>query len=76
MSISSTLNARVFCTNIILAAFSSYMYLEKAAEKSFVQKNCTLNVDEIDERLESSVQTHLQLGWHDRREDELKYGLN
>jgi len=28
--------------------FSSYMYVEKAAETMFVQKNCMFNVDEID----------------------------
>jgi hypothetical protein len=28
--------------------FSSYMYIEKAAESTFVQKICTQNVDEID----------------------------
>jgi len=38
-SISSTLNARVFHTNVISAAFSSYMYIEKAAETNFFTKN-------------------------------------
>jgi len=36
VSISSTLNVRVFSTNVIWAAFSSYMYVEKAAETTFV----------------------------------------
>ncbi len=39
-----------FCTNVVSAAFSSYMYVVKAAKKTFVQKNCTFNVDEIDYR--------------------------
>jgi len=38
MLISSMLNLRVFCTNIVTAAFSSYIYIEKAAKMSFVQK--------------------------------------
>jgi len=29
VSISSTLNAQILCTNVVLAAFSSYMYVEK-----------------------------------------------
>ncbi len=38
-SISSTLlYARVLCTNVVLADFSSYMYIEKAAEKMFIRK--------------------------------------
>ncbi len=48
VSISSTFYARVFCTNVILAAFSSYMYVEKAAEAMFVRKIRLYNVDEID----------------------------
>jgi len=39
---------QIFCTNIVSAAFSSYTYVEKAAETTFVQKICTFNVDEID----------------------------
>jgi hypothetical protein len=50
VSISSTLNARIFCTNIILAAFSSYIDVEKAAETTVIRKICTYNVDEIDGR--------------------------
>jgi len=44
------LNTRVFCTNIISAAFSSYMYVIKAAETYVrkVQKIRTFNVDELD----------------------------
>ncbi len=42
------LNARDFHTNVILAPFSSYMYLVKAAETMFIQKIHTFNVDEID----------------------------
>jgi hypothetical protein len=36
--ISSTLYTRVFRTNVVLADFSSYVYIEKAAETMFVQK--------------------------------------
>jgi len=39
---------QIFCTNIIWAAFSSYMYVVKAAKTTFVQKSCTFNIDEID----------------------------
>jgi hypothetical protein len=49
-SISSTLNARFIRTNVILAAFSSYMYVEKAAKTTFIQKRRAFNVDEIDTR--------------------------
>jgi len=42
------LNAQIFRTNVVLAAFSSYMYIEKAAQTKFVQKNCAFNFDEID----------------------------
>jgi len=38
LSISLTLNAQIFRTNIISAAFSSYMYVVKAAETKFVRK--------------------------------------
>jgi len=38
VSISSTLNVRVFCINVISTAFSSYMYVEKAAETTYIQK--------------------------------------
>jgi len=47
-SISSTLNAGIFCTNNVLAVFSSYMYIAKAAKTTFVRKICMFNVDEID----------------------------
>jgi len=40
-SISSTLNTRVFRTNVISAAFSSYMYVEKSAKMMFVRKRRT-----------------------------------
>jgi len=50
MSISSTLNAQIFCTNVVLAAFSSYMYVVKAAETTFVWKIRTFDIDEIDHR--------------------------
>jgi hypothetical protein len=32
----------------ISAAFPNYMYVEKAAEMTFVRKMCAYNVDEID----------------------------
>jgi len=38
VAISSMLNMRVFRTNFVSAAFSSYMYIEKAAETSFVRR--------------------------------------
>jgi len=38
----------VFLTNIILAAFFGYMYVEKAAKMTFLQKTRTYNIDEID----------------------------
>ncbi len=47
-SISSTSYVRDFRMNVILAAFPSYMYVEKAAEMMFVQKTRAYNVDEID----------------------------
>jgi hypothetical protein len=34
--------------NVVSAAFTTYMQLEKAAETTFVRKICTFNVDEID----------------------------
>ncbi len=37
-------------TNVVLAAFSSYLYVVKAAETTFVGKICTFNVDEINTR--------------------------
>jgi hypothetical protein len=46
-SISSTLNMHVFRTNVILAAFSTYVR-KKAAKTTFVRKMCAFNVDEID----------------------------
>jgi hypothetical protein len=39
-----------FCTNVVLADFSSYMYVEKAAETTFVRKMWAFYVDEIDGR--------------------------
>jgi len=35
-------------TNVVSAAFTTYMQLEKAAETTFIWKICTFNVDEID----------------------------
>jgi hypothetical protein len=48
VSISSTLNVQIFRTNVFSAAFSSYMLIVKPTETMFVQKICTINVDEID----------------------------
>jgi len=45
VSISSTFNAQIFCTNVVLAAFFQVHVRRKT---TFVQKICTLNVDEID----------------------------
>jgi hypothetical protein len=33
-------NIRIFRTNIVSAAFTTYMQLEKAAEMTFIQKIC------------------------------------
>jgi len=41
LPISSTFYVRIFCTNVILAAFSSCMYVVKASETTFVRKICT-----------------------------------
>ncbi len=38
-SISSALYPFVFCTNVVSAAFSTYMQVEKAAKTMFIQKN-------------------------------------
>jgi hypothetical protein len=53
MSISSTLYVRIFCTNVVSAAFflvtcMQCVYVEKTAETTFVQKIRTYNVDEIE----------------------------
>jgi hypothetical protein len=48
VSISSTFLLQIFCTNVVSAAFTMYMQLEKAAETTFVWKICSKNVDEID----------------------------
>ncbi len=37
--ISSTFYVLIFQTNVVSAAFSSYIYVEKAADTTFVQKN-------------------------------------
>ncbi len=37
-----------FVQTLYWQLFSSYMYIEKAAELTFVQKICTENIDEID----------------------------
>ncbi len=41
---------QIFHTNIVLAVFSSYMYIVKAVEMMFVCKTRAYNVDEIDSR--------------------------
>jgi hypothetical protein len=39
VSISSTLNACVFCTNVVSAAFFTFVHMQKkAAEMTFIQK--------------------------------------
>ncbi len=48
VSISSTLNEHLFCTNVVLAAFSMYMYIEKSCRNDVCMKNLHVNVDEID----------------------------
>jgi len=41
-SISSMLNAQIFCTKVVFRQlFSGYMYVEKAAKTTFVRKICT-----------------------------------
>ncbi len=50
VSISSTFYVQIFHTNVVSAAFSSCMYVVKAAETTFVQKTRAYNVDEIDGR--------------------------
>ncbi len=47
--------------NIVSAAFSSYMYVVKAAETTFAQKICTFNVDEIDVRPSACKQRYLSV---------------
>jgi len=37
-----------FCTNVVSAAFTTYMQIEKAPKTTFVRKIQTFNVDEID----------------------------
>ncbi len=39
---------RIFCSKVILAVFSSYMYVEKAAKMTYVWKMRAQKVDEID----------------------------
>ncbi len=52
VSISSTLYAHIFCVNVISAAFflitCTYVYMEKAAETTFVQKMRVNKIDEND----------------------------
>jgi len=48
VSISSTFYEQLFCTNVVSAAFSTYMLLEKAVKMAFVWKTRAFNVDEID----------------------------
>jgi hypothetical protein len=51
VSSSSTLYARIFCMNVILAAyFLVTCTLEKVAKNTFVQKTRAYKVDEIDRR--------------------------
>ncbi len=47
-SISLTSYVRNFCTNVVSAAFPSYMYVEKAAEMMFIRKMLAYNAYEID----------------------------
>jgi hypothetical protein len=47
VSISSTLNVRIFRTHVGFGSFFLIMYI---AETTFVRKICTFNVDEIDGR--------------------------
>jgi len=55
VSISSTLNVRIFHTNVVSAAFFTYirMYMRrtKAAKMKFVRNIRAYNVDEIDQRM-------------------------
>jgi len=39
---------KYFARTLFRQLFSSYMYVEKAAETTFIRKICKLNVDEID----------------------------
>jgi len=48
VSISSTFLHTNFLCEYRFGSFSSYMYLVKAAETTFVRKICLFNVDEID----------------------------
>ncbi len=57
VSNSSTLNERVFHTNVLLYVRQSQNVTRKAAKKTFVQKIRTFNVDEIDGR--STFHRHL-----------------
>jgi len=50
------INVQIFRTNVILAAFTNYIQHEKAAKTTLVQKICTLNVDEIDNRRRRTVE--------------------
>jgi len=43
--------ARVFCTNVVLAAFLVTCTVEKDAEMTFVRKICMFTIDEIDSRV-------------------------
>jgi len=44
-----------FIRKLFWQLFSSYVYVVKAAETTFVQKICTFNVDEIDYRFRDST---------------------
>jgi hypothetical protein len=48
------LYVQIFCTNVVSAAISSYMYVVKAAETTFVRKIHIFNIDEIDTSEKSS----------------------
>jgi len=47
-SISSMFNSHLFVQTSFRQLFSSYVYVEKAAKTTFVQKRCAFNIDEID----------------------------
>ncbi len=45
---------KFFVWTLFQQIFSSYMYIEKAAETMFVRKICTWNVDDMDKLIKSS----------------------
>ncbi len=68
-SISSTLYARIFCTNFFSAAFLC-TYVEKSWQKD-VHSKISLNVDVIDHRPQSKKRTNrlLELSKYDTEEN-------